>query len=225
MWPEAAGLLPRDFGREPDRICVLELERSLSRGMDEVPDAPGELADAVTAIRLATAAPVAAGPVLFERLDWRPYGIRPVLPIAATAPPGEPTRLDPFRASVASDVRTRLGAADEDARLGDALDRWELALFQSEPFRGEQLRHALEAALGEGDGVWAAAMRGAALLGGTPRERSDLAAKLREPTCELLRRLLVAVLLHGDRPALVRDLDEALLGVSGAVANLQQRAS
>ena len=95
-----------------------------------------------------------------------PYGIRPVLPIAATAPPGEPTRLDPFRASVASDVRVRLGVADDDAQLGDALDRWELALFQSEPFRGEQLRHALEAALGEGDGVWAAAMRGAALLGG-----------------------------------------------------------
>ena len=38
--------------------------------------------------------------------------------------------------------------------------------------------------------------------------------KLREPTCELLRRLLVAVLLHGDRRALVRDLDEALLGVT-----------
>jgi hypothetical protein len=225
MWPEAAGLLPRNFGREPDRICVLELERSLASGTNEAPDAPGELADAVTAIRLATAAPVAAGPVLFERLDWRPYGIRPVLPIAATAPPGEPTRLDPFRASVASDVRVRLGAADDDAHLGDALDRWELALFQSEPFRGEQLRHALEAALGEGDGAWAAAMRGAALLGATPEERADLAEKLRTPTCDLLRRLLVAVLLHGDRRALVRDLDETLLGVTDAVASLQQRAS
>ena len=165
MWPEAAGLLPRDFGREVDRLCVLELERSLAGGEAEVPDAPGELADAVTAVRLATAAPVAAGPVLFERLDWRPYGIRPVLPIAATAPPGEPTRLDPFRATVAADLRVRLAVADDDPRLGDALDRWELALFQSDPFRGEQLRHALEAALGEGDGAWAAAMRGAALLG------------------------------------------------------------
>jgi hypothetical protein len=226
MWPEANGLLPRNFGREPDRICVLELERSLPGGAAEAPDAPGELADAVTAIRLATAAPVGAGPVLFERLDWRPYGIRPVLPIAATAPPGEPTRLDPFRASVASDVRVRLADADDDARLGDALDRWELALFQSEPFRGEQLRHALDAALGEGEGTWAAAMRGAALLGATPQERSDLAERLREPTCELLRRLLVAVLLHGDRQALVRDLDEVLLGGGGSVvAGLQQRAS
>jgi hypothetical protein len=225
MWPEAAGLLPRDFGREPDRFCVLELERSLASGTSEAPDAPGELADAVTAIRLATSAPVAAGPVLFERLDWRPYGIRPVLPIAATAPPGEPTRLDPFRASVASDVRLRLAAADEDARLGDALDRWELALFQSEPFRGEQLRHAIDAALGEGDGEWAATMRGAALLGATPQERYELAERFRQPTCELVRRLLVAVLLHGDRRALLRELDEALLGSAGALASLQRRAS
>ena len=225
MWPEAAGLLPRDFGREPDRICVLELERSLPRGTTDAPDAPGELADAVTAIRLSTSAPVAAGPVLFERLDWRPYGIRPVLPIAATAPPGEPTRLDPFRASVASDVRVRLGTADDDANLGDALDRWELALFQSDPFRGEQLRHAVEAALGAGDGAWAAAMRGAALLGATPGERADLAEKLRTPSCELLRRLLVAVLLHGDRRALVRELDGVLHGVTDTVASLQQRAS
>src|SRR5207247_11280582 len=119
MWPEAAGLLPRNFGREPDRICVLELERALDRGADDVPDAPGELADTVTALRLATDAPVAAGPVLFERLDWRPYGIRPVLPIAATAPPGEPTRLDPFRASVAEKLRPHLALADDDAQLGD----------------------------------------------------------------------------------------------------------
>ena len=59
----------------------------------------------------------------------------------------------------------------------------------------------------------------------TPAERADLASKLREPTCELVRRLLVAVLLHDDRRALVRDLDEALLGATGAVASLQQRAS
>src|SRR5213080_38148 len=170
MWPEAAGLLPRAFGREADRLCVLELDRALEPGAEEVPDAPGELADAVTALRLAAAVPLAAGPVLFERLDWRPYGIRPVLPIAATAPPGEPTRLDPFRASVAARLRPQLAVADDDARLGDALDRWELSLFQDDPFRGEQLRQALDAALGDGDGTWAASMRGAALLGETGGE-------------------------------------------------------
>ena len=75
-----------------------------------VPDAPGELADAITALRLATAGAIAAGPVLFERLDWRPYGIRPVLPIAATAPPGEGVRLDP--------VRGRAGPTASRAALG-----------------------------------------------------------------------------------------------------------
>src|SRR2546427_3168711 len=42
---------------------------ALAPGSSEAPDAPGELADAVTALRLATAGPIAAGPVLFERLD------------------------------------------------------------------------------------------------------------------------------------------------------------
>src|SRR3954471_16477953 len=200
MWPEAQGLLPRDYGREPDRLCVLELERSVAA---EAPDAPGELADAVTALRLATAAPVAAGPVLFERLDWRPYGIRPVLQIAATAPPGEPTRLDPFRASVAQKLRPQLALADDDAKLGDALDRWELSLFQDNPFRGEQLRHALDSALGNGEGTWAAGMRAAALLGETAQERAHLVDAAREPTTDLVRRLLVAVLLHGNRHVLL----------------------
>ena len=213
MWPEANGLLPRDFAREPDRMCVLELERGLERGTEEVPDAPGELADAVTALRLATEAPVAAGPVLFERLDWRPHGIRPVLPIAATPPPGEPSRLDPFRASVAEKLRPALAFADDDAKLGDALDRWELSLFQGDPFRSEQLRHALDAALGSGDGLYAAGMRAAALLGETAEERANLVEAFRAPTPGLIRRLLVAVLLHGDRRALLRELDGALLGL------------
>jgi hypothetical protein len=225
MWPEATGLLPRDYGREVDRMCLLELERTLPAGALEGPDAPGELADAVTAVRLATAAPVAAGPVLFERLDWRPFGIRPVLPIAATPPPGEPTRLDPFRAAVAADLRVRLAVADDDPRLGDALDRWELALFQTDPFRAEQLRQALDGALGEGDGEWAAVMRGAALLGETAGERAALVEKLRTPTCEIVRQLLVAVLLHEHRGALVRELDDVLLGAPARPADLQRRAS
>ena len=77
------------------------------------------------------AAPVAAGPVLFERLDWRPFGIRPVLPIAATQPPGEPTRLDSFRAELARELLARLALADADTALAEALDRWELSLFQT----------------------------------------------------------------------------------------------
>jgi hypothetical protein len=214
LWPEANGLLPTDFGREADRLCILELERALEPGATEPPDAPGEFADAVTAIRLATAAPIAAGPVLFERLDWRPYGVRPVLPIAATQPAGEPTRLDSFRARLAADLLPRLALADEDPELGEALDRWELSLFQDGPFQAEQLRESLAALLGGSDGLWAAAVRGAILLGDTARTRAELQDRLSgEPEADVVRRALVETLLHGDRSKLVASLDESILGL------------
>jgi len=221
-WPEASGLLPPGFGREPERLCVLELERTLKPNVAAPPDAPGELADAVSALRLATAAPVAAGPVLFERLDWRPLAIRPVLPIAATEPSGEPTRLDAFRARLVSDLLVRLGGAEEDPELAEALDRWELSLFADEPFRSEQLREALAALLGGPDGLWAAAMRAAVMLGETGPDRARQLERLRalvrgEPAgrsaAEAVRKALVEALVHGDRTALVASLDDALIGV------------
>ena len=137
------GLLPEGFEREPDRLCVLELEQAMAAEEGEAADAPGEFADAITALRLATAGPIAAGPVLFERLDWRPYGIRPVLPIAATAPSGEPVRIDSAHRRTGEEARERLLLTDEDRDLGEALDRWELSLYQSDPFASEQLRGSL----------------------------------------------------------------------------------
>ncbi|MGI9110814.1 MAG: hypothetical protein ACR2GT_01190 [Gaiellaceae bacterium] len=220
-WPEAQGLLPRGFGQDFDRYCVVELERNLGPA-EEPPDAPAELSDAVTAIRLATGAPVSAGPVLFERLDWRPFGIRPVLPIAATQPPGEPTRLDSFRAEVARTVLERLGLADTDATLAEALDRWELSLFQHEPFRSEQLRGSFAALLGD---TWE--LRGAVLLGASSEERRSLHASLRTlgsgdaappSAAAAARRALVEVLRNGDRAALLRSLDEELLGLRSSAS-------
>jgi hypothetical protein len=215
-WPEAGSLVPKDFGRETDRYCVLELRAALAAG-EEPPDAPAEIADAVSAIRLATAAPLSAGPVLFETLDGRPFGIRPVLPIAATQPPGEATRLDSFRGTLAGELLVRLSLADADSSLAEALDRWELSLFQNEPFRSEQLRSAFIALLGE---TWP--LRTAVLLESEPGERASLHEGLTElaagavaaPTVtDAARRALVEVLRHGDRAALLRELDEALLGV------------
>jgi hypothetical protein len=229
LWPEATNLLPADFGREPDRLCVLELERSLDAGAVEPPDAAGEFADVITAIRLATAAPIAAGPVLFERLDWRPYGIRPVLPIAATQPVGEPTRLDSFRATLAWDLLAELGNADHDLELGEAIDRWELALFQDGPFQAEQLRESLAALLAGNEGLWAAAVRGAVLLGETPRARAELQERLSgDPDPDVVRRALVAAILHGDRATLIASLDESILGLRQApvtAATLRPAAS
>ena len=230
-WPDAARLVPESFGREPDRMCVLELERPLPAAGSEPPDAPGEIADAVTALRLATSGPIAAGPVLFERLDWRPYGVRPMLPIAATPPPGEPTRLDTLRGGVARAMLERLALVDEDRELAEALDRWELSLFQDAPFRSEQLRSSLDALLGAGDGSWAAALRAAVLLGDSGRERGTCLSVLRQlhdgssdaAAADLVRRALVETISHGDRIRLVTELDESLLGLrpkpSGRVAH------
>jgi hypothetical protein len=215
-WPESRGLLPRGFGREPDRSCVLEFRQDVDAG-DAPADAAAEIADAVSALRLTTAAALAAGPVLFETLDGRPFGIQPVLPIAATQPPGEPSRLDAFRTPIAVEVLAALGDADGDPGLAEALDRWELSLFQNEPFRGEQLRAALFALLGE---TWP--LRCSVLLGDDSAAREELHGFLvtlaggeaaGSAAMDAVRRALVAVLRSRDRAELVHDLDRELLGL------------
>jgi hypothetical protein len=215
-WPESRGLLPPDFGREPDRHCVIELCRDLDADA-QPPDAPAEVADVVSAIRLTTAAALAAGPVLFEMLDGKPFGISPALPIAATLPPGEPSRLDAFRAPIAADVLVALGDADGDPGLSEALDRWELSLFQNEPFRSEQLRGALLALLGE---TWP--LRCAVLLEEPGAAREELHGHLSAlaagdgagaAAVDAVRRAVVSMLREGDRVGLVHALDRELLGI------------
>ncbi|HKP17595.1 MAG TPA: hypothetical protein VJT84_03885 [Gaiellaceae bacterium] len=213
-WPESVGMLPARFGLEPERSCVLELERRLS-GTAQVPDVAADFADAVTALRLATAAPVAAGPVAFERLAWHPLGIRPLIGIAASEPPGEATRLDVWRGGLAAEILDRLAAAEDDSSLGEALERWELALFEGEPLRSERLREAIAALLGGADGLWAATMRASVLLGDTDQRlralgRGDRAAL---EVAEDVRHAIVETLLHEDRDRLLVALDDALLGL------------
>ncbi len=215
-WPEARGLLPRDFGRLPERSVVVELRCELE-GAESPPDAGAEIADAVSALRLTTMAAVCAGPVMFETLDGRPFGIQPVLPIAATEPPGEASRLDAFRAPIAVDVLAALGQADGDPELAEALDRWELSLFQAEPFRSEQVREALRSLLGEN---WP--MRGCVLLAEDSRSREELYAELTAlstgdaatpAAIDATRRAVVAVLRSRDRDRLATELDRELLGL------------
>jgi hypothetical protein len=221
-WPDAARLLPRDFGREVDRTLVLELERDLDEAACRAPDAAHEFGVAVSALRLATPGAVAAGPVLFERLDWRPYGVRPVPPLAAQVPPGEATRLDRFRARLAAGLQSRLADGPCEPDLLEALERWELALFHEGSMRADELREALEALLGCDEGAWAAAMRASVLLGETAKERSELLTAFRAlldgdgPGAraeDAVRRALVETLLQDSRGELVAELDDALLGL------------
>ena len=219
-WPDAARLLPRDWGREVDRTLVFELEAELDAQACQVPDAPVEFGRAVSALRLGTPGAVAAGPVVFERLDWRPYGVRPMPATAAQVPPGEATRLDQFRAPLVVELQARL--ADAPIDLLEALDRWELALFHGGAHRSDELREALDTLLGCDEGPWAAAMRAAVLLGETAREREELLLSLRalldgdgpgSRAEDAVRRALVETLMEGSRERLVATLDEALLGL------------
>ena len=225
LWPEAGGLMPPEFGRDVDRLLVLELRRELEASEAEPPDAAAELADAVTALRLATAGAIAAGPVVFERLDFRPLRVSPILPIAATQPRGEATRLDKVRAKLAADLRERLPIADTDRELGEALDRWELSLFSEEPFRTAQVRESLTCLLGGDGGFWAAAMRASVLLTEKTRDRAVLLESLREERLrrdarDAVRRSLVETLLHGNRVELIEALDETMLGLRARPASL-----
>jgi len=218
LWPEARGLMPVEFGRDIDRLLLLELRRELEPDEADPPDAAAELADAVTALRLSTAGAIAAGPVVFERLDFRPLRIAPLLPIAATQPRGDAARLDKIRARLAADLRDKLTLADADRELGEALDRWELSLFSEEPFRSAQVRESLTCLLGADGGIWAAAMRAAVLLAEKTRERSELldglrAERLARDARDAVRRALVETLLHGNRAELVVALDDTLLGL------------
>jgi len=213
------GLVARPAA-EPLRY-ELFLERELQGDEPEPPDAPVELAAAVSALRIATGAPVAAGPAVAERLDRHPLAPR-VLPwTAATPPAGEPGRLDPWRAALAADLLERL-ARERESEVVEAVECWELALFEDEPLRSERLREALAALLGGVDGLWAAAMRAALLLGEGNRERAALVDRLQGlargdrggvQAADDVRRAILETLLHDDRARLVTALDEALLGL------------
>jgi len=116
------------------------------------------------------------------------------------------------------DVLAALGKADGDPELAEALDRWELSLFQNEPFRAEQLRAALGALLGE---TWP--LRAAVLLEADSTAREELHGHLvvlaggdgGSTACvDAARRALVATLRAPDRSELVHELDRELLGLT-----------
>ena len=219
-WPEAQGLLPPEFGREVDRYCVLELERELEPGA-EPPDAPGR----ARRCRLRDPAGHRSSGRRRSRCcssGWTGgrSGSGRCCPSRRRSRRARPPASIPSAPSSPRELLSRLSLADGDAPLAEALDRWELSLFQNEPFRSEQLRGALAGLLGD---TWE--LRAAVLLGDASEERRAIHASLRSlasgeqasPRAEdAVRRSLVETLRHGDRPALVRSLDDVLLGLRSA---------
>ena len=157
----------------------------------------------------------AAGPVLFERLDWRPFGIRPVLPIAATQPPGEPDRLDgsapSSRGSCSGGSRSQTATRGSRRRSTAGSSRCSRT-SRSAPSSCAARSWRFSARPGRCGPrcCWARSRTPAR----APRALRALAdgEQASALAADAVRRALVAVLRHGERTELIGSLDEALLG-------------
>ena len=218
--PRRTGSCRREFGRDVDRLLRARAGSASSAPTRATPpDAAAELADAVTALRLATAGAIAAGPVVFERLDFRPLRISPLLPIAASQPRGRGDaarprpRRDRRRPALPAPARRRGSRARRGARPLGALALRRGAVPLGAAPRGAHLP---------------AGRRGRRLGGldagsGAPRRQDRLEARSASTRSRGAgRRPRRATRsggrssrrsLYGDRASLVTALDDTLLGL------------
>ena len=224
-WPQAGGLLPEGFEREPDRLCVLELE--------------AELGDASASGSGACPMRRASSRTRSRRCgSRRPARSRPA-PSSSSGSTGGPTgfvrccRSRRRRRRVRASGWTRCGPSGHGGCASGSRRRTTTAIWERRSTGGSSRSSrrtpsprsscagSLTSLLGGGEGLFAASLRAAAVLGETPRERSAILDRLRllaagdaaAATSDLVRSSLVAVLEHGDRAALLRTLDETLLGL------------
>jgi hypothetical protein len=171
-WPEASGLVPEGFGREPDQLLYLDLELSVRKG-ERHQDAAGLVAHAVTALRLATGARIAAGPLLFEAVDGAHRSVRALPPLAAATPSGDVVRLDANSLAAARALSAAL-AAPAPVRLEAALAQHGAGVIAAGGGIGRLVASlAIVHALLDGErvGDHAVALRVAALRGATAGAR------------------------------------------------------
>src|SRR3954469_5602503 len=169
-WPEASLLVPPGFGGEPDRRCALAVTLELDPGAR--PPRLAELVeDAVRALRLVSGAPVATGPVGFERIDGAP---RPPVPLTSAASrhvPGAHYRFDLHLLVVARAVALRIGALDVRDPRREALALFERALESDAALQADALRDVLGVALGSERSLALTGLRAGALVGRDAGER------------------------------------------------------
>ena len=133
-----------DFGADPERDCVTGVRAGAPLG----PTRPPRRSRRVR--RRGHRAPARNGGAS-RRRPARPRAARLAtrwIPAAARdrgdrSPGGEPSRLDPWRGKLAGELLGSLPGSEHDGELGEALERWELSLFESEPLRSDRLREAL----------------------------------------------------------------------------------
>ena len=204
--------------------------RAARRGGRRRPTRPAELADAVTALRLATGAPVAAGPVVFERLDWHPFGVRPLLGIAATEPA---RRADPARPVARQARRPTCSSGSPRPRTTPSSARRSSAGSS----RCSRTSRSARSGCARRSPRCSAARTGsgrrrcgrAVLVGDPGRERAGLVDGLRalargetaaSEAAEVLRRAFVEALLHDDRARLIAAPRRGAARPAGAAARL-----
>jgi hypothetical protein len=205
-WPESSGLVPEGFGREPDELLYLELELRVEKG-ERHRDAATLAGHAVTALRLATGARVAAGPLLFEAVDGAHRSVRALPPLAAAQPWGDEVRLDAnsiaaarvLASALASPAPVRLAVALAHHGSGIVADTHETRLAASLAV----IRALLD---GERVGDHTVALRVAALRGMTAGARVRIVERLLE----------AARVLTGEHVLPFNDLDRLVEETEGA---------
>lgn len=214
LWPESQGLLPPGFGSDQGAL-VLAIDEVLDRFERDLPDPVRLLGTAVLALRLVLGGGVAAGPCVFERLEWSPRAARLLPPFAASVPRVNGARLDRTAASLARALAERVGQLEEGgwSAPAAALARYAVATGErSAAARISALLAAIEPLLGaDSAGSWAVAMRAAALAGGTASERERIADGLRRATALSRPGTFVEDGAASDLAALVDDVVRATL--------------
>jgi hypothetical protein len=205
-WPESSGLVPEGFGREPDELLYLELDVRVERG-ERHRDAAALAGHAVTALRLATGARAAAGPLLFEAVDGAHRSVRALPPLAAAIPSGDAVRLDTNSIAAARSLAAAL-ASPPHVRLAVALGQHAAGIVAD----GEQSRLAASLAVlralldGERVGDHAVALRVAALRGQSASARVRIVERLLE----------AARVLTGEHILPFNELDRLVCETEGA---------
>jgi hypothetical protein len=217
-WPEASLLVPPGFGGEPERRCALAVTLELDPG-ERPPRLADLIEDAVRALRLVSGAPVATGPVGFERIDGGP---RP--PVALTSASsrqveGAYYRFDLHLLVVARATALRIGALDPRDPRREALALFERALQLDEVLQSDVMRDALGVALCSERSLSLTALRAGALAGRDAGERQrvrDLVAGDTVHPAALAaatRNVLLAVVLdEQDADSVAASADQVLLG-------------
>ena len=209
-WPEANGLLPAGFGREPDRLCVLELERVAARRRRRA------ARRARRAVRRRQRAAAGHG----GRDLGRPRALRAARLAAVRHPPRAPDR----RHAAARRGRAARPGARLARRRPARADRLAPRTIPSSPRRSTagscRCSRTSRSARSSSASRWPRCSAAPTACGPRPcaprccsarppRDRGDLLARLRaltsgeevEPAAaDILRRALVQALGHGDRP-------------------------